>query len=278
MTLGEILRQAKQHLVSAGIPDPDLDVRLLCKAATGFNRSQQFLRLEDEWEDQTLLIFRHLIERRAKREPVGRILGEREFWGMPFKLSPATLEPRPDSETLIEAALHHKPDLQSVQKILDLGTGTGCLLAALLKEYPDAEGLAIDQSEEAVATASANLERLGFAARAKVQTGHWADGVTERFDIVISNPPYIGVSEELSPEVREHDPAAALFAGADGLEAYRALVPTLAALLTENGLAVLEVGYLQSQIVADMGRAAGLNCLEIRADLNGHPRAVLFSH
>lgn len=277
MTLGEILLQAKQRLVAAGISEPDLDVRLLCEAATGFNRSQQFLRLEDMWEDQTLSVFHHLIERRAKREPVGRILGEREFWGLPFKLSTATLEPRPDSETLIEAALHHRPNPLGIKKILDLGTGTGCLLAALLKEYPEADGLAIDQSEAAVATARANLERLGFAARAKVQTGNWAEGLTEHFDIVISNPPYIGMEEELSPEVREHDPAAALFAGADGLEAYRALIPTLPALLSETGIAVLEVGYLQSQIVANMGRTAGLNCLEIRADLNGHPRAVLFS-
>ena len=187
-TLGEVLQQAVLHLRGCGFDCPELDVRLLCEAATGWDRTQQFLRKDETWPDTSLLIFQHLIQRRAAREPVGRILGQREFWGLPFLLSPATLEPRPDSETLIEAALAAQPDRTAVRKVLDLGTGTGCLLAALLMEYPAAEGIAVDQSAEAAATARQNFERLGLGERSHVLVGNWADGLSGQFDLIISNP------------------------------------------------------------------------------------------
>lgn len=276
-TLGEVLQQAVLHLRGCGFDCPDLDVRLLCEAATGWDRTQQFLRKNDAWPDNSLLVFQHLIQRRAAREPVGRILGQREFWGLPFLLSPATLEPRPDSETLIEAALEIQPDRTAVRRILDLGTGTGCLLAALLMEYPAAEGIAVDQSAEAAATARQNFERLGLGKRSHVLVGNWADALLGQFDLIISNPPYIGLAEVLAPEVSRHDPAAALFAGHDGLSAYREIMPGLAALLNKGGFAVLEVGFEQSSLVIALGHEAGLTHRATRPDLNGIPRAVVLT-
>lgn len=276
-TLGEVLQQAVLHLRGYGFDCPELDVRLLCEAATGWDRTQQFLRKDEAWPDTSLLIFQHLIQRRAAREPVGRILGQREFWGLPFLLSPATLEPRPDSETLIEAALAAQPDRAAVRKILDLGTGTGCLLAALLMEYPAAEGIAVDQSAEAAATARQNFERLGLGERSHVLVGNWADGLSGQFDLIISNPPYIGLDEVLAPEVSRHDPAAALFAGHDGLSAYREIMPGLAGLLNKGGFVVLEVGVKQSALVIALGNEAGLTHMATRPDLNGIPRAVVLA-
>ncbi len=276
-TLGEVLQQAVLHLRGCGFDCPELDVRLLCEAATGWDRTQQFLRKDETWPDTSLLIFQHLIQRRAAREPVGRILGQREFWGLPFLLSPATLEPRPDSETLIEAALAAQPDRTAVRKVLDLGTGTGCLLAALLMEYPAAEGIAVDQSAEAAATARQNFERLGLGERSHVLVGNWADGLSGQFDLIISNPPYIGLDEVLAPEVSRHDPAAALFAGHDGLSAYREIMPGLAALLNKGGFVVLEVGVKQSALVVALGNEAGLTHIVTRPDLNGIPRAVVLA-
>ena len=276
-TLGEVLQQASLHLRGSGFDCPELDVRLLCEAATGWDRTQQFLRKDEAWPDTSLLIFQHLIQRRAAREPVGRILGQREFWGLPFLLSPATLEPRPDSETLIEAALAAQPDRAAVRKILDLGTGTGCLLAALLMEYPAAEGIAVDQSAEAAATARQNFERLGLGERSHVLVGNWADGLSGQFDLIISNPPYIGLDEVLAPEVSRHDPAAALFAGHDGLSAYREIMPGLAALLNKGGFVVLEVGVKQSALVVNLGSEAGLTHVTTRPDMNGIPRAVVLA-
>lgn len=277
-TLGEVLQQAVLHLRGCGFDCPELDVRLLCEAATGWDRTQQFLRKDEAWPDTSLLIFQHLIQRRAAREPVGRILGQREFWGLPFLLSPATLEPRPDSETLIEAALDAQPDRIAVRKILDLGTGTGCLLAALLMEYPEAEGIAVDQSAEAAATARQNFERLGLGERSHVLVGNWAEGLSGQFDLIISNPPYIGLDEVLAPEVSRHDPATALFAGHDGLSAYREILPGLTTLLNKGGFVVLEVGVKQSALIIALGHEAGLTHIVTRPDLNGIPRAVVLTH
>lgn len=275
MTLAENLKLAVQRLQSAGIAEPELDVRLLCEAATGFDRTQQLIRRDDPWDDHSLTVFQHLIDRRAAREPVARILGQRDFWGMTFYLSPATLEPRPDSETLIEAALKARPDRAAIKTILDLGTGTGCLLAALLSEYQEATGLAVDRSPEAAATAQANFVRLGFGPRAQAIVGDWAQGVTGPFDIIISNPPYIGEDELLAPEVRQHDPAAALFAGADGLSDYRRLIPQLSPLLAPGGIAILEVGLGQSSLVSQLAKAQNMRVLSIESDLNDIPRAVI---
>lgn len=277
-TRAQAEKLATRQLQQAGLPTPDLDARLLLEAVTGETRAALIARATDPLSFEEWTLYQNLTTRRAAREPVGRILGWREFWGLRFALSPATLEPRPDSETLIEAVLTHRPDRQTPYKILDLGTGTGCLLAALLHEYPHATGLGIDCSAEALATARANLASLTLLPRATLQQGNWAEGLTETFDIIISNPPYIPDETDLDPDVARHDPPQALFAGQDGLDAYRALIPALPRLLAPNGLAVLEIGIGQSHAVTRIATRASLTVRDIRADLGKIPRALILYH
>lgn len=218
--------------------------------------------------------------RREAGEPVWRILGEREFWGLPFRLSADTLEPRPDSETIVEAALaalgdrRHKP-----LSIFDLGTGTGCLLIAMLSECPGAHGLGIDITPGAVETARGNAALNGVEDRAVFRKGDWFEGVATRFDLVLSNPPYIPAGEigSLDRSVREHDPLRALDGGRDGLDAYRVLAGGLAGVLNAGGIAVLEIGAGQEADVVAIMRGAGLVHRATRHDLGGHARALTFT-
>lgn len=276
-TLAAVLAQGIARLKAAQIDQPQLDARLLLQAACNLTRSDLLLREQAPIEVDQLLIFESLINRRCAREPVARILGEREFWGLPFKLSAATLEPRPDSETLIEAVLAARPDRSAAYRILDLGTGTGCLLCALLHEYPQAQGCAVDLSPQAVQTAAANLTALQLASRAQVLVGSWFAPVQSVFDIIISNPPYLREVElqEVAPEVARFDPTLALTAGVDGLEAYRAIIAAAPAYLVAGGLLVLELGRGQGPAVSQLAQAAGLVVKEIREDLGGIGRALV---
>jgi release factor glutamine methyltransferase len=195
-------------------------------------------------------------------------------------LSPATLEPRPDSETLIEAALDRLGDRRSMPlRMLDIGTGTGCLLAALLHECPAAFGIGTDLSEQAAATARGNLARLGFGPHSAVAVTRWTDGLAGRFDLVISNPPYIPQADiaGLDIGVRAHDPMLALDGGLDGLDAYRAITARLPDLLAPGGFAVLELGIGQAQDVGDLAVAGGLQVDDLRPDLGGVDRALVLS-
>lgn len=218
--------------------------------------------------------------RRIGGEPVWRILGERDFWGLTFKLSPETLEPRPDSEAVIEAALawlgegKHGP-----LRLLDLGVGSGCLLIALLSECRSAHGLGIDVSEAACAAAARNATDNGVGARARFQRGDWLEGVPGPFDLIVSNPPYIPTADiaGLAREVREHDPRRALDGGEDGLDAYRTLASGLAEVLAPGGCVVLEIGAGQEADVAAILRRGGLAHRATRHDLGGHPRALVFT-
>ena len=220
--------------------------------------------------------FDDMVERRARHEPVSRILGEREFWSMPFGLNEATLDPRPDSETLVEVAariLHEKPK----PRILDLGTGSGCLLLALLYEVPDATGLGIDIAPRAVEQAEANAKRLELADRARFEVGNWLDNVEGKFDVVLSNPPYIpsGDIPGLMPEVRDHDPRRALDGGADGLDIYRLLTSRVRAVLKPDGFLMFEVGQGQAEDVASICRKAGMTGIVNYRDFNGVERCVV---
>ncbi len=274
---GMVLNLATTRLQDAQVDSPALDARLLLEAVSGYDRAGLLLHKDDEMPHEQLAVYSSLLDRRVAREPVARILGVREFWGLPFRLSAGTLEPRPDSETLIEAVLYQVANRKAPLRLLDLGTGTGCLLAALLHELPHATGMAIDSNPQAVTTARENIAALGMDERAMVREGHWGAGVDERFHIVISNPPYIGTHEQLQPEVKQHDPALALFAGEDGLEAYRTLAQELPRLLLPDGLAVLELGQGQGDAVTQLMNAAGLEVLEIRPDLNEIPRAMVLT-
>ncbi|MGE3624534.1 MAG: peptide chain release factor N(5)-glutamine methyltransferase, partial [Bdellovibrionales bacterium] len=227
--------------------------------------------------DEESKLIAYFIDRRAAREPVNRILGEREFWGLAFGLNEATLEPRPDSETVVESVLKRLPDKKAILRMLDLGTGTGCLLLALLHEYPHASGLGVDIAPRAVEQARRNARRHGLSARAEFRVNNWADGIGEIFDLVVSNPPYIRHAEiaGLMPEVRDHDPHNALDGGEDGYEAYRLLIPRVAGLLKPGGLAVFEVGEGQAAEVCAMFRDAGYTGVATRNDLAGVERAVI---
>jgi release factor glutamine methyltransferase len=273
-TLQVALTAASRLLAVAGIDNPALDARLLAGAALGLDRAQLLAQSDRILSADESAKIQALIARRAAREPVARILGSREFWGLPFALNAATLEPRPDSETVIEAALTLNP---SPRRILDLGTGTGCLLLALLHEWPTATGLGLDCAPKAVAQAHRNAEQLGLQARASFKINNWAESVTERFDLIVSNPPYIRSSDiqSLMPEVRDYDPLLALDGGEDGLGAYRRLIPDLPRLLSEGGHAIFEVGAGQAAAVESLFRASRFSEVRIDSDLAGHARCLV---
>jgi release factor glutamine methyltransferase len=221
--------------------------------------------------------FEALLARRLAGEPVARIVGRKEFWGLSFRLGPETLVPRPETETLVEAALAAFPRADEAFRLLDLGTGTGALLAAILAERPRASGVGVDRSEAALRAARANLESLGIGARAGLVCGDWGAAFSERFNLVVCNPPYIAAHEfpRLAPEVRDYDPRLALDGGIDGLGAYRAVIADLARLLAPEGVAVLELGRGQESEVVNLTRAAALVAGVVRPDLAGIPRALM---
>jgi release factor glutamine methyltransferase len=215
--------------------------------------------------------------RRAAGEPLSRIVGEREFWGLTFALAPEALDPRPETETIVEAALAAFASRRGeALRIVDFGVGSGALLAALLSEFPAARGVGVDLSAGAAAQARANLESLGLGARAQIRIGDWAEGIEGAFDLIVANPPYIpsGDIAGLAREVREHDPRLALDGGADGLDAYRALAPEIARLLAPAGRFYLEVGAGQADAVKTLATAAGLVDLATHRDLAGIERVV----
>jgi release factor glutamine methyltransferase len=273
--LAAVLRAAERQLAEAGIDDPSLDARWLAEHALGIDRAAMPGRQERTLSGDEARRIESLISRRAAHEPVARIVGEREFWSLSFGLNEATLEPRPDSETLVEVALKYLRG-RAAPRLLDLGTGTGCLLLACLHEIPGAAGLGIDIAPRAVEQARINAENLGLAERAAFKTGNWCEGLAEKFDAILSNPPYIPSSEipGLMPEVRAHDPVLALDGGKDGLAACRLLVPSIAQFLKPDGFAIFEVGRGQADDVAALCLKAGLAEISKHKDLNGIERCV----
>lgn len=275
-TRDHAFRTLAWRLKQAGIASPELDARLLTQAACDCDEigmiREPGKRLSDA-EETKLAGFE---SRRLAGEPVSRILGRREFWGLSFLVTPDTLDPRPDSETLIETALGLTSGDKS-PSILDLGTGTGCLLIALLHERADAHGTGLDLSPKALEVARQNAEENGVSGRASFRHGVWAEGIDERFNLVISNPPYIPAPDiqGLAVEVREHDPRLALDGGADGLDAYRAIGAALPRLLEPCGHAVIELGQGQGDGVRAIFESAGLDVLNIVSDLGGVPRALV---
>lgn len=252
---------------------PRLDAELLMAHALGVSREAMLL---SRLGDPAPAGFAALVERRLAHEPVAYITGSRGFWTIELNVGPGVLVPRADSETLIEAAVAHFAGTTGPKRVLDLGTGPGTLLLAALAEWPGAHGLGIDASERALEYAEDNALDLGVEDRARFKLGDWAAGLDGQFDLVLCNPPYIGTHEALGPEVREHEPAAALFAGADGLDDYRRIVPDLPRLLAPGGIAVLEIGWTQGDAVAALVRDTGL-APAIRRDLGGRDRAVIAS-
>lgn len=219
-------------------------------------------------------MFWGLVERRITGEPVAYIIGRRAFWNIELEVGPGVLIPRPDSETLIVAAVEHFAGIRGPKRILDLGTGPGTLLLAALDQWPESTGMGVDISEVALAYARRNAGRLGLADRALFRRGDWAEGISEQFDLVLANPPYIAEGEKLGPGVAEHEPAEALFAGQQGLDVYRRLAPQVERLIRPGGLAAIEIGRDQAESVRKLFEAQGL-AARLGRDLAGRPRALL---
>ncbi len=276
-TVWNFSRQMAAELSVSGVSAPELEAGLLLAHVLGCARSALLARRDEpispEVERQALA----LLVRRISGEPVARILGHREFWSLDFRLSPDTLVPRPDTETVVEEALALFPDRAAPLRILDLGTGSGAILAALLSERPLAIGLGVDRAEGAARTARDNLAHAGVADRSAVMVGDWGAALSGGFDLVVSNPPYIahGALANLPREVRLHDPSLALDGGADGFDAYRAIAADLGRLLVPGGAVVLELGAGQDSQVRDILRDAGLKETgPTRRDLAGIARAL----
>lgn len=271
-TVAAALREAAARLDPIG-GSGRLDAELLMAAAIGVARSEMLLR---RMADRVPPAFAGLVARRAAHEPIAHILGEAEFYGLVFRVTPEVLIPRGDSETLIDAARQSMAG-RRVARVLDCGTGSGALLIAALTLWPEAEGIGVERSEGALAVAKANADRHAMAGRARMvlrdwDRPGWFDGLG-RFDLVLANPPYVEEDAVLDRTVRDYEPAGALYAGSDGLDAYRALIPQLPSILASDGVALVEIGYRQAEEVADIAQHAGLNA-RLHRDLAGRPRAL----
>ncbi len=268
-TLRRALVAATERI--AAVSDcPRLDAELLAAHALGCSREAMLLaRLDDPVPEA----FDALVERRLAHEPVAYITGSRAFWTIELMVGPGVLVPRADSETLIEAAVAHFAG-RAPGRILDLGTGPGTLLLAALDEWRDATGLGVDASGVALDYARRNGEALGLGGRVTWMQGDWTAGIDGRFDLILANPPYIGTDEALPCEVAGHEPAGALFAGADGLDDYRRIVPDLPRLLAPGGIAAIEIGHAQGDAVMALVRDAGLPARLVR-DLGDRARCVV---
>ena len=277
VTLAQAWDAATRRLAAAGVSSPRLDARLLIQRALRIDAARMLASPHDLLGDPERRRLDRLVDRRARREPISQILGEKEFWSLPFRVTADTLAPRPESETVIEAALAWAGDRSTPLKVLDLGTGTGCLLLALLFECENAYGLGVDLSAGAITVARGNACRLGMETRAAFVLGDWGAAVEGTFDIVLSNPPYIasGALETLPPEVATFEPRLALDGGADGLHAYRILAPQLPLLLSEAGAAFVEVGDGQAGDVTRIMEDGSLSVTAVRADLSDTGRCLV---
>jgi release factor glutamine methyltransferase len=277
LSRAQALRLLTQEFVAAKIETPALDGRLLLCAALGIGHLD-FLREPDRQIGAAAGEIEAAARRRLAGEPVARIIGRREFYGLDFALTPAVLDPRPDTEILVEAVLAALEARRAEPLwLLDLGIGSGAILAALLSHLPAAFGIGVDRSEPACRVARSNLAALGFAGRSAVVCADWANPLRGAFDAVVSNPPYIATGEiaGLAKEVRAHDPRGALDGGADGLAAYRILAAAVPQLLASDGIVAFEVGTTQAESVADLLAATGvLKPRDLLRDLGGHVRVV----
>lgn len=289
----ELLVPATSRLAAAGVPDAARDARRLLAHAMGVRPDRLTLSLPEEVAEEQQAAFLHLIGRRERREPVSHLVGKRFFYGREFIVTRDVLDPRPETETLIEVAL-----AEPFETVLDLGTGTGCILLTLLAERPDAQGIGVDISEAAVEIARRNAARYGLRGRASIHLGSWYDAIPIQdlsnrrgvgqgtsdevlgqptFDLIVSNPPYVPLHEiaELSPEVRNWEPRQALTDGGDGLDAYRAIIEGLHRVLRPGGRLAVEIGPGQVHDVVDFMRMAGLRLISVVQDMDGRDRVVL---
>ena len=270
-TAAEALRLAIPRLSAAGVEGAAGDARRLLAHAMGLPPDRLTLHLPDPLTDEQAAAFASAVTARLARQPVSQIVGERLFLGRSFRVTPDVLDPRPETELLVLAALE-----RPFVRMLDLGTGSGCILLSCLAGMPVATGLGVDLSERALAVAAENAGRLGLGARAAFRVSDWFSGVAGRFDLILSNPPYIAAGEmaALSPEVRDWEPHLALSPGGDGLDAYRAIASGAGARLMAGGRLMVEIGPTQAAAVTGLFRAAGFEAIDVRRDLDGRDRVV----
>lgn len=269
------IRVGSDRLVDANIQNPRREAQLLL--AYSLNISTEKLISYPKIEVEDLSPYLKLIELRAAHVPYSRIIGIREFWSLDFNVTQNTFDPRPDSETIVESALDNVPNREQLVRVADLGTGTGCLLLAILHELPNAIGVGVDLNPETTMVAASNAFNLGLESRASFIAGDWGQALTGQFDLIVTNPPYIPTNTifGLEPNVRCYDPKLALDGGADGLESYRLLLPDLPRLLTPNGTVVIEFGLSQVGGVCEMADDAGLKVLNVNNDLHGDERCIV---
>jgi release factor glutamine methyltransferase len=278
-TATSLLRAAKRALTETGDPTPGLDARLLLQQAAGISHEALIADPHLLVLNEAEVTFHALLSRRLAGEPVSRILGEREFYGRDFRITPATLDPRPDTETLIAAALAFIPSDRSC-RIIDLGTGSGIIGVTLLAERPNARAVMTDTSAAALAVARENAERHGVSGRSTFAHGNWFAGARGPFDLVLSNPPYIrqAILPTLAPEVRDFDPETALVAGPDGLKAYREIAAAARSSLAPGGHVIVEIGEGQAIEIEEIFAEQGFGLMKRWQDLAGHVRCLGFSH
>lgn len=271
MTVAELLRAASVRLQQAGVLDAGTDARVLLADAMGVPRGRLTLLSHDGVPAATETRFAAMLEARENRQPVSQILGYRDFHGLRVRVTRDVLDPRPETETLVEAALEARFD-----SLIDLGTGSGAILLSLLAARPDVRGLGTDLSQSALTVARDNARALDLDTRARFETADWWSGIAGRFDLIVSNPPYIAADEmqELEPEVRLHEPHLALTPGGDGLDAYRAILAGLSEHLAPGGQSLLEIGAGQGAAVSALAREAGWLTPEVLRDLDGRDRIV----
>jgi len=272
-------RRAADILREVGIESADLDARVLLAHVLGMDTAQ-LLASDEPVTPEIETRYMEAIRRRAAGEPVARIVGNKEFWSRTFAVSSDVLVPRPETETVVEAALSAKPERDAPLRVLDLGVGSGAILGAVLLERPRATGVGVDRSLGALKIARTNLDAIGVGERSRLVCGNWGESLSSPFDLIVANPPYIPTRalEELPIEVRGFDPVTSLDGGADGLAAYRVIVAALPGQLAPGGIAVLELGAGQEQTVAELARRAHMRVDEgARRDLAGVPRALILN-
>ncbi|MGD0142956.1 MAG: peptide chain release factor N(5)-glutamine methyltransferase [Rhizomicrobium sp.] len=270
----DALTRGTARLAAAGVDTPRLDARVLL--AYAMEAATEDLLATREMTPEQLARFEAAIVRREAREPLAYIVGHKEFWSIDFEVGPGALVPRPETETLIEEALRDHPDRSAPLDVADFGTGSGCLLVAFLTNFPNATGLGIDRSAEALAWARRNVARHGLEARCVLSQADWVEGVDGSFDVLFSNPPYVSEAEAADawPEMG-HEPQAALVGGPDGLDAYRALAPLIAGCLRPAGRAYLEIGTSRAEAVQSVLEREGVKIVRMVRDLAGHPRCLV---
>ncbi|MCL5778540.1 peptide chain release factor N(5)-glutamine methyltransferase [Limibaculum sp. FT325] len=268
-----MIRRAVPRLAAAGVTEAERDARLICRWAAGLSGAGLAARLHDPASADEVARFEAAIARRAARVPVSQITGTRAFWGRDFRVTADVLDPRPETETLIETALAGGP----AARVLDLGTGSGCIIVTLLAEWPGAAGVGVDLSAAALEVARANAHMHGVEGRLRLLRSDWFGAVEGTFELIVSNPPYIAEDEMagLAPEVALHEPRIALTPGGDGLGAYRAIAAGATVHLAPGGRLIVETGVAQAERVGAIFEAAGFDDYAIVRDLNGHERVVL---